>query len=68
MIAVKARFNGKQVVLPDGFQPPPQQEVIVIFEEGKSMTLPDTDFWARASEDALRKIWDNADDEIYNKL
>ena len=68
MIAVKAKFDGKQVILPADFQPPAEQDVIVVFEEGGPTDEQERALWMRASEESLQKAWDNADDAIYDKL
>ena len=68
MIAVKAKFDGKQVILPADFKPPAGQDVIVVFEEGGLTDEQEGALWMRASEESLRKVWDNPDDAIYDTL
>ena len=68
MIAINAKFDGKQVLLPAGFQPPKQQDVIVVFGEGKLSDDQEREFWMRASDELFAKVWDNPDDAIYDKL
>ena len=69
MIAVKAKFDGKQVILPPGFEPPAeQQDVFVLFEDPELAEDQERAMWRQASNASLRKVWDNPDDAIYDNL
>lgn len=68
MIAVKAKFDGKQVVLPADFTPPAEQDVIVLFEDEELTDEEERAGWMRLSEGSLQKVWDNPDDAIYDEL
>ena len=66
MIAVKARFDGKRVLLPEGVTLPPVGDVFVVF---------DLDDWRTedpghlvAVDEALAKAWDNPHDDIFNDM
>jgi hypothetical protein len=69
MIAVKAKFDGKRVIFPKDFKPPARREVIVVFEdESSSSDEQEREMWLKASEEALKKAWDNEEDDVYNDL
>lgn len=68
MIAVRATFDGKQIVLPEGVDPPPVGEVFVMFEEPESSDDQERAVWRQASWESLRKVWDNPHDAIYDDL
>jgi len=65
MLAMKAKFDGKQVRLPSV---PHVHEcpVIVIFnEDGDS---DKNEAMMKAQEDALKKVWANEEDAVYDHL
>jgi hypothetical protein len=65
MIAVKAKFDGKQVILPEDFQPPGPGEVIVWFEEDEEAERRD---WQRLQEQAMARAWDDEEDSVYDDM
>ncbi len=68
VIAVKAKFDGKNVILPEGFTPPSARQVLVVFDdEIDEWDTNDQDYLASA-EQTLRKVWENPDDEVFNTL
>ena len=68
MIAVRATFDGKQIVLPEGIDPPPIGEVFVMFEDAELSDEQERAMWREASKEPLRKVWDNPHDAIYDDL
>jgi hypothetical protein len=67
MNAVKARFDGKKVVLPTDFKPPAPGDVIVVFESN-DMADVSSDVFLKAQEESFAKVWDNTEDEVYDAL
>jgi TusA-related sulfurtransferase len=67
MLAVKATFDGKRIVLPETLANVPPGEVIVIFENPASLS-PDTEEWMKMQEEAFARAWDNDEDSIYDSL
>ncbi len=67
MVAIKAHFDGKKIVVPEGMRGAPAGDVLVIFE-----TLPDDleerQWWKKAQEAAFAKAWDNDEDTVYDLL
>ncbi len=66
MIAVKAKFDGKHVVLPEGMEPLPAGEVFVLFELDDWQS-EDPGYLA-SLEQTLAKAWDNPDDDVFNDM
>jgi hypothetical protein len=66
MIAVNAKFDGRQIVLPDELRGVPPGKVIVIFEEAAD--TEDRALWLKAQEASFAKAWDNAEDEVYDRM
>ena len=67
MLAVKAHYDGKKVILPKSIHRKAPADVIVIFNE------PDpkddgAELLAKAQQSAFAKVWDNEDDAIYDSL
>jgi hypothetical protein len=65
MQAVKAKFDGRQIILPEGIQPAKPGEVIVIFSDADRS---ESDDWLAAQEQVLKPVWDNPEDAEYDKL
>ncbi len=65
MYAMKAKFDGRQVLLPSA---PPVHEcsVIVIFEEENPER--EKQEWLDVQEPALSKVWLNEEDSVYDNL
>ena len=68
MLALKARFNGKKVVLPKGRVKAKPGTVIVIFGKMQRTRRRKSASWIKAQEKAFAKVWDNAEDTIYDSL
>lgn len=67
ILAVKATFDGKRIVLPEGFHGAAPGEVIVLFEDAGRESAERAS-WTRAQEAAFAKAWDNPEDEIYDRM
>ena len=67
MLAVKARYDGKKVILPKGVRKAPPGKVIIIFEDAPEPPA-EIKAWEKAQETAFTKVWDNAEDAIYDSL
>jgi hypothetical protein len=65
MKAIKAHFDGKNVVVPPDAEGLPPGEVLLIFND--SSESPDL-AWLRAQEPAFAKVWDNDEDAAYDEL
>lgn len=66
MIAVKAKFDGKHVILPEGFDAPDVGDVIVLFDADDWRA--DDPAYLKLAEETLAKVWNNPDDEIFNSM
>jgi hypothetical protein len=67
MVAIKAHFDGKKIVLPKEYRKGPPREVLVILE-GSSPELSEKNLWLKAQEAAFTKVWDNDEDAVYDSL
>ena len=69
MLAVKAKFDGKKVVLPKGIHAPQFKagKVIVVFTEPPKDSKEKKQ-WMKAQESSFSKIWDNDEDAVYDNL
>ncbi len=67
MRAVKARFDGEKIALPEEAKGQPPGEVIVVFGEA-DVDDAEKALWLAASERSFAKVWDNEDDAIYDNL
>jgi hypothetical protein len=67
MLAVKARYDGRKIILPRGRPHAPPGEVVVIFAKPGGRG-EDSAAWLRAQESAFSKVWDNDEDVVYDKL
>ena len=63
MLAIKAQFDGKQVVMPS-VPSIHKCPVIVIFEDDEQ----DRNAWQSVQESALSKVWENNEDAVYDTL
>jgi hypothetical protein len=66
MKAIKAKFDGRRIILPPGLKVDGPREVIVIFDDANGDVAESG--WARAQQDALQQVWDNPEDAEYDKL
>ncbi|MHC5057727.1 MAG: hypothetical protein ACYTKD_23905 [Planctomycetota bacterium] len=67
MRAIKARFDGRKIILPDDARGEPPGEVIVVFREGEGAAGEDA-LWLAAQERAFAQAWENEDDAVYDSL
>lgn len=67
MLAFKARFDGKRIVLPDEARSAPAGDVIVVFTAAKDAS-EEAVLWERAQEAAFAAVWDNPADAVYDEL
>lgn len=65
MYAMKAQFDGRQVVMPS-LPPVHKCSVLIIFEE-EAANEEKTE-WLTAQEPALSKVWLNEEDAVYDTL
>ena len=67
MLALKARFDGRKIVLPKGQVKARPGMVIVIFDQagdaGKGKRS-----WLKLQEAAFAKAWSNAEDAVYDSM
>ena len=67
MLAVKARYDGKKVILPKSIKRKAAADVIVIFNEPDPKD-DDAELFAKAQQAAFDRVWNNEDDAIYDSL
>ena len=67
MLAVKARYDGKKVILPKLISRKAAADVIVIFNEPDPKD-DEAELFAKAQHAAFDRVWDNEDDAIYDSL
>lgn len=67
MVAIRAHFDGKSVVLPKQVKKGPACDVIVIFQ-GPVGQSSEQQAWLKAQEAAFRRVWDNDEDAVYDTL
>lgn len=65
MVAIKAKFDGQRVILPDDMPGVPPGEVILIFEEAG---VDEPREWLKAQEPAFARAWDNDEDAVYDTM
>ncbi|MFO8071520.1 MAG: hypothetical protein R6V85_06555 [Polyangia bacterium] len=66
MRAIKARFDGEKIVLPEEAKDAPVGNVIVIFDSPEA--THDRGDWDRVQEKSFADAWDNPDDAIYDEI
>ena len=67
MFAVKARYDGRRIVLPPKTPKAPPGEVVVVFPDPQE-TNAERKAWLKAQEKTFRKVWDNDEDAVYDTL
>ncbi len=67
MLAVKAKYDGKRIVLPGDAKGMPVGEVIVVFP-GPAAGDADQATWERVQQESLARVWDNEEDAVYDEL
>ena len=66
MLAIKAQFDGKKIILPRRLKIPPSA-VIVVFEDFEEEG-GESHVWLKAQEATFAKVWENKDDAVYDTL
>jgi hypothetical protein len=66
MLALKAKFDGKQIILPKKAKGLNAGEVVVIFDAPEKDQIRSN--WNKMQEKALAKAWENAEDAAYDDL
>jgi hypothetical protein len=67
MVAIRAHFDGKKVIVPKDLQGARPGDVLVIFPSEPDAE-DDSAGWLKAQEGAFGKAWDNHEDAIYDLL
>jgi hypothetical protein len=67
MLAVKARFDGRKVVLPRRRPKASPGTVLVIFSEARDNSR-EKRAWLKAQEKTFAKVWDNDEDAVYDNM
>ncbi len=67
MLAIKAEYDGKNVILSNNVTNMKPGPVIVVFEEKYSNNDPQND-WVKLQEEKFAEVWDNDEDAVYDKL
>jgi hypothetical protein len=68
MVAIKAHFDGKKIVIPPQIRGGPPREVLLVFEDPPPTKGGDIQLWLKAQEEAFAKVWDNPEDAVYDSL
>jgi hypothetical protein len=66
MVAIRAKFDGEKIVLPDELRGCPPQEVIVVYEATEASL--EQVAWLKAQESSFSKAWDNDEDAVYDQV
>ena len=66
MLAVRARFDGKKIIIPPQIEGAEPGEVIVIF--GTVGPAQASDAWMKIQEGPFAEAWDNDEDSVYDTL
>ena len=66
MIAIKTKFDGEKILIPETLRGRPPQEVIVIYETDAA-TL-EQQAWLKSQEATFAKAWDNDEDAVYDQM
>ena len=64
---VEAIYEDGKLVLTD-LLPLPEKSRVTVRIEMDARHDPERAEWLRVSEDALRRTWDNSDDDVFNAL
>jgi hypothetical protein len=67
MVAIKAHFDGKNIILPEKYRKRLPREVLIVFESA-APEAAENRLWLKAQEEAFAKIWDNDEDAVYDAL
>lgn len=66
MVAIKTKFDGEKIVLPEELRGSPPQEVILIC--GADEQSLENAAWLKAQESSFAKVWDNDEDAVYDRM
>ena len=66
MVAIKAKFDGEKIVIPDALRGLAPQEVILIY--GADENALEGQAWLKAQEESFAKAWDNDEDAVYDQI
>ena len=64
MLAVRAKYDGREIHVPECARPSAPCNVIVLFEEQEASTGVQ---WLKLQEQTLAKAWDDKEDGIYDQ-
>ena len=64
MLAIRTRFDGKEIQLPEDVKGLPPGDVIVLFEEQPHVSDND---WLTMREQSLANAWDDKEDSVYDE-
>ncbi len=64
MLAIRTRFNGKEIQVPEEAKGLPPGSVIVLFEEQSHVSDSD---WLKIQEQSMADAWDDKEDSIYDE-
>ena len=69
MIAIRTRFDGNEIELPEELRGTPPREVVVVFGDSPSESdAGERDFWVKVQEASFAAVWENDEDAIYDQL
>jgi predicted DNA-binding antitoxin AbrB/MazE fold protein len=61
---IEAIYENGKLILPRPLPLPEKSHVRLTIESGDT----EREAWLKLSEEALTKVWDNADDDVFNEL
>jgi hypothetical protein len=67
MKAIKTRYDGEKVIVPDELKGLPPSEVILVVQD-QPVRATESSVWAKAQEAAFAKVWDNDEDAVYDAM
>lgn len=65
MLAIRTRYDGKEIRLPRDVKGLAPCDVIVLFEQDNSPSDAD---WLRLQEESLAAAWDDKEDAVYDEV
>jgi hypothetical protein len=66
VVAIKTKFDGEKIVLPEQLQGCRPQEVILIYEADDAAL--ENQAWLKAQEASFAKAWNSDEDAVYDEL
>ena len=64
MLAIRRRFDGREIHLPAEVQGLPPGNVIVLFEDERHVSDSD---WLKIQEQTMAGAWDDKEDSVYDE-